>query len=248
LGIALYAGQKAVADSNGTTGTTIAVVFPGNTASGNLVVADTGYGPTTGLTTTSMSATGMNFNNTVAQSYNVTSDQEIDGHYAKDITSAAAPTVTATFGTAKPWRHIHISEWIGADRANPLDKTLGATGNPSGTTYTSGSVTTDTAGELIYGAEGNGSGTVHPGSGFTGLNGAGDEFDNFSANYGHYSEFMIQGAPGSVAATFSGSSSNYATIVMTFRPAPSWTRPMIAGLPRRKGNSINGWLNPKAWW
>ena len=58
--------------------------------------------------------------------------------------------MTVTFSQAAVFVDVRILEYSGLDTANPLDKTAGAAG--SGTTASSGAVTTTAANELIFGA------------------------------------------------------------------------------------------------
>jgi hypothetical protein len=80
-------------------------------------------------------------------------DLQMAIYYAKNITAAAAGanTVTVTFNTAAPRIDIRATEYSGLDPANPLD----VVGSASGTSATpnSGSVTTTSAQELIFGAD-----------------------------------------------------------------------------------------------
>ena len=88
-------------------------------------------------------------------------------YYARNILAAAAGanTVTVQFSTGAAFPDIRILEYSGADLANPIDVTAGATG--SGGTTNSGSATTTNATDLIFGANMVTGTTSGPGTGFT---------------------------------------------------------------------------------
>ena len=219
MAIALVTGQKAVADTDLTTGTTLGVAFPGNTTTGNLIVVNTGNADSTNTEAAdAVACTGATFSINQVQQWSTTPDQRVDGHYAKNITGAATPTVTATWAPDVGWRHIHISEWSGADTTAPLDKTGSGTG--TGTTYTTSSQTTTTDGQLIYVAEGNGNApTVGTAPNFTQL--------SIGTNYGNYSEYLIQAAAGAIVGEVNGGSTDYVTIMMTFKAAAGAADPLM---------------------
>jgi len=217
MAIALVTGQKAVADTGITSGTTLGVAFPGNTTTGNLIVVSTGNAETDNTNTPdSIACTGATFSINQVSAYNATSEQRVDGHYAANITTATTPTVTATWSPSVAWRHIHISEWSGAATSTPLDKT--GSGTATGQPYVTSSQTTTTDGQLIYVAEGNGSSpTVGTAPNFTQL--------SIGTNYGNYSEYLIQSSAGAIIGEVNGASSDYATIMMTFKAAAAGGTP-----------------------
>lgn len=206
MAIALVTGQKAVADTGATSGTTIAVAFPSNVTAGNLICVQSGND--------SGSASASGYADTLSNSYaavvvsanNVSAQQRIDASYCKNI-SGGSCTVTATFTASTSWRHIHVSEYSGADTTAPLDKSAGNTGTSG--SGSSGAQTTTTNGQLIYGGSGNGLNTA--GTGFTAL--------SSGTNYTNMSEYQIQTSAGSIDATFTGSSSSWCVIMMTFKEA-----------------------------
>ncbi len=85
-------------------------------------------------------------------------------YYAKNIL-ASSNTVTVTFNQPAAFVDIRILEYSGLDRVNPLDVTAGASG--SSCSPNSGSATTSSATELIFGAGITKSGFNAPGTGFT---------------------------------------------------------------------------------
>ena len=73
-------------------------------------------------------------------------------YYAKNIKAAAAGanTVTVQFSAAVPFADVRVAEYSGLDPVNPLDTSASASG--SGSTTSSGNLTTSAANELIFGA------------------------------------------------------------------------------------------------
>jgi hypothetical protein len=69
--------------------------------------------------------------------------------YAKNI-AAGSNAVTATFNQAAAYVDVRIFEYSGLDASNPLDVTAGAVG--TSTSASSGTATTTSANELIFGA------------------------------------------------------------------------------------------------
>jgi hypothetical protein len=88
-------------------------------------------------------------------------------YYAANIAPATANTntVTVKFNAAVPFADIRILEYSGLDTMNPLDVT--AAGFGSNTTSNSGTATTITANDLIFGANYVTSSTSSAGTGFT---------------------------------------------------------------------------------
>jgi len=88
-------------------------------------------------------------------------------YYAKNIVAAGAGanSVTVKFNVAAAFPDIRILEYSGLDTNNPLDVSVGASG--TGTTASSGAVTTTYANDLIIGADVVQTGTPGAGAGFT---------------------------------------------------------------------------------
>jgi Domain of unknown function (DUF1929)/Bacterial Ig domain/Glyoxal oxidase N-terminus/Carboxypeptidase regulatory-like domain/SdrD B-like domain/Kelch motif len=110
---------------------------------------------------------------------------------------------------------IHVSEWTGISTTYPVDVFASAAG--SGTAASSGSVTTTSNGELIYGYTFIAN-TASPGSGFTGMTLVNGDLD----------EYQVQSAAGATAATFTQQSGTWMARVATFRPS-SATQGVISG-------------------
>jgi hypothetical protein len=113
-------------------------------------------------------------------------------YYAKNIAKAAAGanTVTVTFSGAATFPDIQILEYSGLSLSNPLDVTAGAAGTSS--TASSGSATTGTASELIFGAGTTCGNFTGAGSGFT---------QREITSYGDIAEDRIVSSTGSYKAT-----------------------------------------------
>ena len=88
-------------------------------------------------------------------------------YYAKNIKAASAGgnTVTVTFSTAVRYADIRILEYGGLDTTNPFDATASASGTAVSTN--SGSVTTTSPVELVFGAGMTVNSFTAAGSGFT---------------------------------------------------------------------------------
>ena len=74
-------------------------------------------------------------------------------YYAQNIAAAAAGanTVTVTFNTTVKYPDVRIVEYSGISTSGPLDVAVGASG--TGTSVSSGSVTTSNANDLLVGAD-----------------------------------------------------------------------------------------------
>jgi Protein of unknown function (DUF4038)/IPT/TIG domain/Putative collagen-binding domain of a collagenase/Fibronectin type III domain len=86
-------------------------------------------------------------------------------YYARNIAPAAANTVTVMFTTAARYPDIRIAEYGGIDPISPVDATAAAQG--TGTTSSSGSLTTTSANDLLVAANVVQTRTTGAGSGFT---------------------------------------------------------------------------------
>lgn len=133
--------------------------------------------------------------------------------------AAGSNTVTASLSGSAPFFSYEVHEYSGADTSAPLDQAaLNEQTNPGlgVDAVTSGTVTTTTPGQLIFGGAalaGGSAGTIH-GSGFTVREYAvGDAL----------SEDRIQAAAGSVAVTFTAlaADNDYITGIATFKAATS---------------------------
>jgi hypothetical protein len=129
--------------------------------------------------------------------------------------NSGATTVTVTFSAAVSYAAIVVHEISGLDTSAPLDQHIINGQNAPGTgtdAVTSTAKTTTASGEYIFGASSNanGSAVAAAGTGFTSR-----------ATADPASEDQIQGASGSIAATFTASDSfaPYLTALVTFKAA-----------------------------
>jgi len=107
-------------------------------------------------------------------------------YYARNI-NAGANTVTATFNQSTAVQSVRIVEYSGLDIASPLDTTVGASG--TSVPADSGSATTNSPNDLLFGAGTITTGFIGTGAGFATvlLNGLGDIVeDNFVTAVGSY--------------------------------------------------------------
>lgn len=134
-------------NSSSTSGTTIAVAYGTAPTLHNLLVVSCGHNSDTA--TVSISDTNTNTWATAIGPTTLAGSARTYTFYAADA-KAGASTVTCTSSATTSYRTIIINEFSGATNTSPLDVTSGASGS-TGTTLNSGSATTTSANELIYG-------------------------------------------------------------------------------------------------
>jgi Subtilase family/Putative Ig domain len=188
----------------------VSAAFPISNTAGNLILVFVRMSSATQTVTLTDTA-----GNTYIQA--VTQVQSSDNHqsylfYAKNISSAAGNTVTATFSSTNnhPWMAIY--EFQGLSAMNPLDQTASAQGASSAPT--SGPTPTTTAtNELVFGGAGlasNYSGTLAAGSGFALV-------ENDPSGSPAATEIGLVSSTGSYTATFGlNSSPNWTALIATF--------------------------------
>ena len=151
-------------------------------------------------------------------------------YYAKNI-AAASNTVTVNFNQAAAYPDVRILEYSGLDPTSPLDVTAAAAGN--GTSASSGSATTTSANELIFGA-GN---TAHD---FTA---AGTGFTSRVINiFGNIAEDKTVSSSGSYNATATNIPGAWVMQMATFRPAGQRTNPAptVTAISPSSGSASGG--------
>jgi hypothetical protein len=127
--------------------------------------------------------------------------------YATNI-AGGTDTVTATFQNAvSSFGSIYVHEYSGISTTNPVDVTASASG--SGGTLNSGSATTTTANDLIFGAGVSDANVSAAGSGFT-------TRDTASGNI---TEDKTAATTGSYSATATHTGQNWGVQMVAFRPA-----------------------------
>ncbi len=188
----------------------VTTAFPISNTAGNLILAFVRMSTSSETVTLTDSA-----GNTYVQAATLT--QNADGHqlhlfYAKNISGAAANTVTATFSWINNHPYLAIYEFKGLSTTNPLDQTATAQGNSSAPS-SGATPTTTSANELVFGGAGMAStytGTQTAGSGFTML-------ENDTANSPAATEFMLATSMGSYTASLTLSNSpNWSFLIATF--------------------------------
>jgi hypothetical protein len=126
---------------------TLATSFPGAQTAGNLNVVVVGWNDTTSNVTAVTDSQGNVYTLAIGPTRGTNLSQSI--YYAKNI-KAGANTVTVTFNQPAAFVDVRILEYAGLSTTAPLDVTAAATGNS--TAPNSGSATTTSANELIFGA------------------------------------------------------------------------------------------------
>jgi hypothetical protein len=125
----------------------VAVTYPVAQTAGNLNVVVVGWNDTTSTVSMVSDSLGNNYALAIGPTTGTGLRQSI--YYAAGI-KAGGNTVTVRFNQAAVYVDIRALEYSGLDPANPLDVKAGAAG--SGTTASSGSATTTSANDLIFGA------------------------------------------------------------------------------------------------
>jgi hypothetical protein len=182
----------------------VAVSFASAQTAVDLNVVAVGWGDTTSSVSSVTDSRGNTYTQAVGPTRTTGLSQSI--YYAKNIASGSN-TVTVTFNQATAYPDVRILEYSGLDTSAPLDVTAAAVG--TGTSANSGSATTTSANELIFGA-GSTTGTA-----FTG---AGAGFTARIINtYGNLAEDKMVTSTGKYSATAPNSSGNWVMQMATFR-------------------------------
>jgi hypothetical protein len=182
---AAIASLQTVAKAAPGTASSWSASFPANTAAGDLILVAFDFD----TNSTPSSVTDSQGNTFIEVGSQLTSPggSRSRVYYAKNI-KGGADTVTVSLSASSGWIELYLTEYSGADPTNPIDAQAGSSGNPGA--VSSGSATTTTAGDVIYGyCVGDFACTA--GSGFTARS-------TFNANL---IEDMTAGNPGSYAAT-----------------------------------------------
>ncbi len=130
-----------------TASASVAVTYPIAQTLGNLNIVAVGWNDTTSTVSGITDTRGNAYVLAIGPTTGAGLRQSI--YYAKNIV-AGSNTVTVTFNKAAAFVDVRVLEYSGLDTSNPLDQTAGAVG--SGTTASSGAVTTTGANELIFGS------------------------------------------------------------------------------------------------
>jgi len=156
--VAISFGQVAAATPQSPTAT-VPVTFPGPQTAGDLNIVVVGWNDTTSSVTSVKDSAGNTYNLGIGPTSTTGLQQSI--YYAANI-GGGSNTVTVTFNQAAAYPDVRILEYRGV---TTLDASAGASGNSAITN--SGSATTTSANELIFGANTIATVTAGAGSGFT---------------------------------------------------------------------------------
>ncbi len=215
--------------SNDSVGSAIVQAFPAGNTAGNVIVVAVSWGDSPAT----LGASDLLGNTYVlaTSDWDPGNRQGLAVFYAANI-RAGANTVTVSFGGAKGYRRIIVSEYSGVAAVSPVDVTAKHRG--AGTTasngVTSGSATTTASGDLIFGVAMDDSGqfgTITAGTGFTRR--------AFVNNMDMATEDMVKSTAGATAATF------------TFSRADTYLAQMVAfKAATGGGGAIRGWRGWRA--
>ncbi len=201
--VQVNSGPSTIQSSN----TSVSVAYTNAQTAGNLNLVAIGWGDNTSSITSVTDSKGNTYTKAVGPTSNTGLQQAI--YYAKNIV-VGSNTVTVKFNQAAAYPDVRILEYSGLDPSSPLDVSAAATGN--GTNASSGSATTNSANELIFGA-GSTTGVAFtaPGSGFT---------TRVVNIYGNIAEDATVSSTGSYAATATNSGGFWVMQMATFKAKP----------------------------
>jgi len=188
-----------------TAGKTVSVAFNSATKPGNTIVV---YVIWDNTGTVSLTDTGVNTFSKVGSPVIWGGAYSAQVFYASKI-AGGADTVTATFqNTITNWGVIYVHEYSGISSTNPVDVTVSASG--SSATLNSGSATTTSANDLIFGAGVSDYIVTAAGSGFTARDLA----------YGNITEDRVAATTGAYSATATHTGQQWGMQMVAFRPGP----------------------------
>ena len=207
--------------------TSVSVAYSNAQTAGNLNIVAVGWGDTISAISSVTDSKGNTYTRAVGPTSNTGLQQAI--YYAKNIASGSN-TVTVKFNQAAAYPDVRIVEYSGLDPTSPLDVTAAGTGN--GTSASSGSATTTSANELIFGA-GSTTGTAFtaPGSGFT---------TRIVNIYGNLAEDKMVSSTGSNAATATNSGGYWIMQMATFKASASSSAPTVTSISPPSGSATGG--------
>src|SRR5216684_3003921 len=143
-------------------GSSLAVAYPSAQTAANLNIVVVGWNDTTSTVSSVVDSRGNTYTRAVGATAGTALTQSI--YYAKNI-AGGSNTVTVTFNKAASYPDVRVLEYSGLNTTNPLDARASAMG--SGSLANSGSATTMSATELIFGAGMTGGVITRAGTGFT---------------------------------------------------------------------------------
>ena len=210
-----------------TKNTTVSVAYSNAQKAGDLNLVAVGWGDTTSAISSVTDNKGNTYTRAVGPTSNTALQQVI--YYAKNI-AGGSNTVTVKFNQAAAYPDVRILEYSGLDPTSPLDVTAAGTGN--GTSANSGSATTTSADELIFGA-GTTAGTTFtaPGSGFT---------TRIINIYGNLAEDKTVSSAGGNSATATNSGGAWIMQMATFKASASGPAPTVTAISPTSGTANGG--------
>ena len=126
---------------------TLSVAYPGAQTAGDLNIVAVGWNDTTSTVSSVTDSQGNTYQLAIGPTRGTNLSQSI--YYAPNI-KGGSNTVTVNFNQAAAYVDVRVLEYSGLSTTSPLDVKAGAAG--SGTSASSGSATTTSANELIFGA------------------------------------------------------------------------------------------------
>ena len=218
--VQVNSGPSTIQASN----SSVAVSYLNPQTAGNLNIVAVGWGDTTSSISSITDSKNNTYTLAVGPTPNTGLQQSI--YYAKNIVGGSTNKVTVKFNQAAAYPDVRILEYSGLDPTSPLDVTKFGTG--TGPAANSGSTTTTSSNELIFGA---GTSAHH----FTA---AGSGFSSRVINiYGSIAEDEVVGSSGSYSATATNSAGAWVMQMATFR-SPSLA-PAVTAISPTSG-SANG--------
>jgi len=216
-------GPATIQSSN----STVAVAYPTVEGAGHLNVVAIGWGDTSTITSVT-DTQNSTYTLAIGPTANGTGlSQAI--YYAKNILGGSN-TVTVKFNKAAAYPDVRILEYSGADPINPVDKTIASTG--SSATANSGSVTTTTPNDLIFGAGTTATSFTAAGSGFT---------SRIINIYGNIAEDKAVTTTGSYNATATTGSAAWIMQLIAFRaPGQTAPAPTVTSISPTSGTTVGG--------
>ena len=219
-------GPSTIQSSN----SSVAVSYLNPQTAGNLNIAVVGWGDTTSSISSINDTQGNTYSRAVGPTSGTGLQQSI--YYAKNIIGGSNE-VTVTFNHAAAYPDVRILEYKGLSTTSPMDVTAAEKG--TGTAANSGSATTTSSNELVFGSGTTGTAFSAAGSGFT---------SRMINIFGNIEEEKIVTSGGSYNATATTSSSNWVMQMATFRysgssPPPN-PAPTVAAISPGSGTASGG--------
>jgi hypothetical protein len=207
--------------------TSVSAAYSNGQTAGNLNIVAVGWGDSVSAISSVTDTKGNTYTRAAGPTSNTGLQQSI--YYAKNI-AGGSNTVTVKFNQAAAYPDVRILEYSGLDTGSPLDVTAAAVGN--GTSASSGSATTASANELIFGA-GSTTGTAFtaPGAGFN---------TRIINIYGNLAEDEMGSGAGSYAATATNSGGYWVMQMATFKASASSQAPTITAISPASGSTNGG--------